>query len=238
MTQAPEAPAPEQQATASNVFSGTWVWNTSTSVPPANGQARTNTGVGASSTTINLSCKESSGLDLRANIAVIEIGDSLRVQPASNPAYWLEYTVATTPVFAASPGPPPTPYYAIGVVLAGGYNFDPQPNGALLTMNALGNKAYQQWLRDTAPTAVMDPGAIPRGDGWTSPNTPEPQPRHVIERDNLRAVNAQESPPAFLPGNPGAPPERALAPGGKEYSQQLRDERNEASRPSPEEPAA
>lgn len=208
-------------------FSGQWAWSPETAIPPNNGQLRTNTGLGTSTTTINLSC-QSSGGNMKANIGAIELGHSLRVEPSNNPAYWLEYTVISAPVYMDSPGPPPTPYYAIGVALASAYNFSPQPSGAQLTFTGLGNKAHQQWLRDTADGAVMDPGAIPRSDGWTSVTTPEPQPRHVIERDAAHARSAQT---LLLPSSPGAPPERAMAPGSKEYSDQLRNERNQASMP-------
>lgn len=77
--------------------------------------------------------------------------------------------------------------------------------------------------RDTATTAVEDPGAVPRSDGWTTDTTPEAQPQRVIEDDARRAKEAQE----VLAGNRGSP-DRAMAPGAMEYSEEQRDERAKA----------
>lgn len=98
---------------------------------------------------------------------------------------------------------------------------DKQAAAAEQAPDAALNQQREQWQRDASKTAVADPAAVPRSDGWTTDSSPEPQPQRVLEDDARRAAAAQ------TPESPGAPPERAMAPGSLEFSEELRTERAE-----------
>jgi len=93
-------PHPEQQAVVPYV--NDWRWNNQATLPPINGQVRTDLGTWLNATHVYISKTTDSGQDVGAMLLTISPGSNLDVQHRTDPTRSARYTVRAAPVTQAT----------------------------------------------------------------------------------------------------------------------------------------